>query len=86
MLKRSSYKTIVYISIFPKIISDIKLFKLKVFLGTISIQASACISSKCKLYNIFQIGLKPIFKFFLKSKNLNQSIMSLKSHSTETLT
>ena len=36
--------------------------------------------------HIFCIEVSPILKFFLKSTNLKYSTISLKSHSTETLT
>ena len=42
--------------------------------------------SKAETTYIFPTELKPIFKFFLKSRNLKSLIMSLKSHSTEVRT
>ena len=36
--------------------------------------------------HIFCIEVSPILRFFLKSTNLKYSAISLKSHSTETLT
>lgn len=39
--------------------------------------------SKAETTYIFPTELKPIFKFFLKSRNLKSLITSLKSHSTE---
>lgn len=40
-------------------------------------------TSKAEIMYIFPTELKPIFKFFWKSRNLKSFIMSLKSHSIE---
>ena len=48
-------------------------------------QVQALASSAQTLY-IFPAGLKPIFKFFLKSSNAEYFIISLNSHSTLILT
>ena len=44
-------------------------------------QVLALVSSAQTLY-IFPTGLKPIFKFFLKSRNAKYFIISLNNHST----